>query len=127
MNSKDKINLGKIDESSAPPLNDGLDEYLQPGIHEALMEFTTQAQIYFPQILDNERDQAAANIHLDNLQKHISRTNQFNSLTSKQDTDKVTTALKALSKIGDKKQDDMLACALLDYIDEILEMLSSEN
>ena len=128
MNNKDKTNPGGIiDESSVPPLNEELDEFLQQGVHEALVEFTTQAQIYFPQILDDERDQAAANIHLDNLQKHVSHTNQFNSLTSKQDTEKVTTALTALSKIGDKKQDDMMACALLDYIDEILEMLTSEN
>ncbi|QMU60584.1 MAG: hypothetical protein GKR92_02280 [Gammaproteobacteria bacterium] len=122
-NSKENFNLDPSDESYIPPLNEELDEYLQPGVHEAIAEFTTQAQIYFPQILNDERDQAAAKIHLDNLQEHISRTNQLSGQTSKQDTDKITTALSALSKIGDKKQDDMMACALLDYIDEILEML----
>ena len=32
-------------------------------------------------------------------------------------------SLQILLKIGEKKQDDMLACALLDYIDEIMEIL----
>ncbi|MGH1538268.1 MAG: hypothetical protein ACRBDX_09535 [Gammaproteobacteria bacterium] len=123
MNNKEKINLGNVDESTVPPLNEELDKFLQPGVHEALVEFTTQAQIYFPQILNDERDQAAAKIHLDNLQEHINSTNQLNIQTSPQDSEKIATALKSLSIIGDKKQDDMMACALLDYIDEILEML----
>ncbi len=118
-NNKDKIDVNPDSVHSVPPLNDALDEFLQPGIHEALAEFTTQAQIYFPQILVNERDQAAAKIHLDNLQEQISRSNK--------DSNEVITALKALSKIGDKKQDDMMACALLDYIDELLELLNSET
>ncbi len=125
MSNKDKIDLNKLDNSAIPPLNEELDDYLQPGVHEAVAEFTTQAQIYFPQILDDERDLAAAKIHLDNLQEHINRTNQLNSLTSRQDSEKVSTALTALAKIGDKKQDDMMACALLDYIDEIIEMLNT--
>ncbi|MDH3609411.1 MAG: hypothetical protein OEQ24_09255 [Gammaproteobacteria bacterium] len=124
-NHKDKIDIDLNDNASIPPLNEELDEYLQPGLHEAIAEFTTQAQIYFPQILDDERDQAAAKIHLDNLQEHINRTNQLSGQTSKQDAEKVATALNALSKIGDKKQDDMMACALLDYIDEILEMINA--
>jgi len=127
MSDKDKIDIDKLGSPSIPPLNEELDDHFQPGVHEAIAEFTTQAQIYFPQILDDERDQAAAKIHLDNLQAHINRTNQLNSLTSKQDTDKVSTALTALSKIGDKKQDDMMACALLDYIDEILELLNAND
>ncbi len=125
-NNKDKIDIDLIDNASIPPLNEELDEYLQPGLHEAIAEFTTQAQIYFPQILDDERDQAAAKIHLDNLQEHINRTNQLSGQTSKQDAEKVATALNALSIIGDKKQDDMMACALLDYIDEILEMINEK-
>lgn len=125
-NNKDKIDIDLIDNASIPPLNEELDEYLQPGLHEAIAEFTTQAQIYFPQILDDERDQAAAKIHLDNLQEHINRTNQLSGQTSKQDSEKVATALNALSIIGDKKQDDMMACALLDYIDEILEMINEK-
>lgn len=124
--NKDKIDIDLIDNASIPPLNEELDEYLQPGLHEAIAEFTTQAQIYFPQILDDERDQAAAKIHLDNLQEHINRTNQLSGQTSKQDAEKVATALNALSIIGDKKQDDMMACALLDYIDEILEMINKK-
>lgn len=127
MKDKDKIDLNQFDNSSIPPLNEELDEYLQPGIHEAIAEFTTQAQIYFPQILNDERDQAAAKIHLDSLQEHINHTNRLSGQTSKQDVDKVSTALEALLKIGDKKQDDMMACALLDYIDEILEMLNAEH
>jgi len=126
-NHKDKIDLSMTDNASIPPLNEELDEFLQPGLHEAIAEFTTQAQIYFPQILDDERDQAAAAIHLNNLQEHINRTNQLNSQTSKKDSDKIITALSALSKIGDKKQDDMMACALLDYIDEILELINAQT
>lgn len=123
-NAENKINLDSVDDTTIPPLNDELDEYLQPGIHEALAEFTTQAQIYFPQILDNDRDQAAAKIHLDSLQEHINRTNQLTGQTSKQDSEKISTALSALLKIGDKKQDDMMAGALLDYIDELLELIN---
>ena len=125
-NNKDKIDIDLIDNASIPPLNEELDEYLQPGLHEAIAEFTTQAQIYFPQILDDERDQAAAKIHLDNLQEHINRTNQLSGQTSKQDAEKVAMALNALLIIGDKKQDDIMACALLDYIDEILEMINKK-
>ncbi len=124
--NKDKIDIDLIDNASIPPLNEELDEYLQPGLHEAIAEFTTQAQIYFPQILDDERDQAAAKIHLDNLQEHINRTNQLSGQTSKQDAEKVAMALNALLIIGDKKQDDIMACALLDYIDEILEMINKK-
>ena len=124
---KEKMDIDRIDNDLIPPLNDELDEFLQPGLHEAIAEFTTQAQIYFPQILENERDQAAAKVHLDNLQDHINRTNQLSGLTSKQDADKVSTALKALLKIGDKKQDDMMACALLDYIDEILQLINDQE
>ncbi len=116
-NEKDKINLN--DPAPIPALNEELDEFLQHSLHETLAEFTTQAQIYFPQILDDERDQAAAKIHLDNLQEQINR--------SSKDTEKVVSALTALSKIGDKKQDDMMACALLDYIDEILELINTEK
>ena len=125
-NDKDRFNQDPNDASSIPSLNEELDEYLQPGVHEAIAEFTTQAQIYFPQILNDERDQAAAKVHLDNLQEHINRTNQLSGQTSKQDADKVSTALKALLKIGDKKQDDMMSCALLDYIDEILQMINEQ-
>ena len=118
-NKKDKFDVHLDGNHAVPPLNEALDEYLQPGIHEALAEFTSQAQIYFPQILEDERDQTAAKIHLENLQEQINRSNK--------DSNEVATALKALSKIGDKKQDDMMACALLDYIDEILEMIDSES
>lgn len=122
----EKIDIDRIDNDPIPPLNEDLDQFLQPGLHEAIAEFTTQAQIYFPQILDDERDQAAAKVHLDSLQEHINQTNQLSGLTSKQDADKVSTALKALLNIGDKKQDDMMACALLDYIDEILQLINDQ-
>ena len=115
--NKNKINLNG--PSLIPPLNEELDPFLQPDFHETLMEFVTQAQIYFPQILEDERDQAAAKIHLDNLQEQVNRSNK--------DTKEVTSSLNALSKIGDKKQNDMMACALLDYIDEILEIINTEN
>ena len=125
-NKSEKIDIDRIDNGPIPALNEELDEFLQPGLHEAIAEFTTQAQIYFPQILDDERDQAAAKVHLDSLQEHINHTNQLSGLTSKQDADKVSSALKALLKIGDKKQDDMMACALLDYIDEILQLINDQ-
>jgi len=118
--NKHTFSVNPDEPSPIPPLNEAIDESLLPGLHEALAEFTTQAQIYFPQILDDERDQAAVKIHLDNLQEQISRTNNNDALES----DKVKSALNALLKIGDKKQDDMMACALLDYIDEILEMIN---
>lgn len=124
---KEKIDIDLADNAPIPPLNEELDEYLEPGLHEAIAEFTTQAQIYFPQILEDERDQAAIKVHLDSLQEHINRTNQLSGQTSKQDAEKVSTALKALLIIGDKKQDDMMACALLDYIDEILEMINAQT
>ena len=114
---KHKIDLDN--PSSIPALNEELDAFLQPDLHEALAEFTTQAQIYFPQILKDERDQAAAKIHLDNLQEQINRSNK--------DFGKVVIALNALLKIGENKQEDMMACALLDYIDEILEMINQKN
>jgi hypothetical protein len=125
--NKGKIDIDLDDNAHIPPLNEELDEYLQPSLHEAIAEFTTQAQIYFPQILEDERDQAAAKVHLDNLQDHINRTNQLSGQTSTQDAEKVSTALKALLKIGDKKQDDIMACALLDYIDEILQMINEHG
>lgn len=118
-NNKDKFSVDPNEPSPLPPLNEAIDENLLPGLYEALAEFTTQAQIYFPQILEDERDQAAAKIHLDNLQDQISLTNDSDALES----EKVTSALHALLKIGDKKQDDMMAAAILDYIDEILEMM----
>lgn len=124
---KEKIDIDLIDNAPIPSLTEEVDEYLQPGLHEAIAEFTTQAQIYFPQILSDERDQAAAKIHLDNLQEHINRTNQLSGQTAKKDADKVSIALNALLKIGDKKQDDMMACALLDYIDEILQLIKEEE
>lgn len=114
---KHKIDLNN--PSPIPALNEELDAFLQPGLYEALAEFTTQAQIYFPQILKNERDQAAVKIHLDNLQEQVNRSNK--------NSNEITTALNALLKIGAKKQDDMMACALLDYIDEILEMMSQDH
>ena len=114
---KHKIDLNN--PSPIPELNEELDAFFQPGLHEALAEFTTQAQIYFPQILKNERDQTAAKIHLDNLQEQINRSNK--------NFEKVATALTALLKFGENKQDDMMACALLDYIDEILEMINQQN
>jgi hypothetical protein len=124
---KEKINIDLNDSAPIPSLNEDLDEYLQPSLHEAIAEFTTQAQIYFPQILTDERDQAAAKVHLDNLQEHLNRTNQLSGQTAKKDADKISTALNALLKIGDKKQDDMMACALLDYIDEILQLIKDEG
>ena len=119
---QDKFSVDPDVPSPIPPLSEAIDENLLPGLHEALAEFTTQAQIYFPQILDDERDQAATKIHLDNLQDQINRTNNNDALES----EKVTSALHALLKIGDKKQDDMMAAAILDYIDEILEIMKQK-
>lgn len=81
----------------------------------ALKKLIHQIEAHFPTILDSERDRAAAEIHIASIQKHLDRT--------KLDVQNIMNSLQILLKIGEKKQDDMLACALLDYIDEIMEIL----
>lgn len=84
--------------------------------HQALVKFTQQAGAHFPEVLDSDRDKAAVKIHIENIESHLSRSNQ--------DTQSIINALNAITKIAEKKQGDMLVCALLDYIDEIIEMIS---
>ena len=55
-------------------------------------------------------------IHLENIESHLSRSNQ--------DTQAIINTLNAITKIAEIKQDNMLVSVLLDYIDEILEMIS---
>ncbi len=55
-------------------------------------------------------------IHIENIEEQLNH--------SKQDSQIIINALQGLLNIGEKKSDDMLACALLDYIDEIIEMIS---
>ena len=72
--------------------------------------------MHFPKVLDSDRDKAAVKIHIENIESHFSRSNQ--------DTQAIINALNAIKKITEIKQDDMLVSVLLNYIDEILEMIS---
>ena len=72
--------------------------------------------MHFPEILDSDRDRAAVKIHLENIEEYLNK--------SKQDSQTIINSLNSIIKIADKKQDDMLACAMLDYIDELIEMIS---
>ena len=102
--------------SKIPPLEQAYSGYTFEDKKQALIKFIQQASAHFPDILDSDRDKAAAKIHIENIEEQLNRP--------KPDSESILTALNALIKIGDKKQDDMMACALLDYIDEIVEMLS---
>lgn len=117
---KNKFELGheldNIEGSKIAPLDHDYGGYTYEDKHQALIQFTQQASAHFPEILDSDRDKAAAQIHIKNIEEQINRSNQ--------DSQVVVNALNALTKIAEKKQDDMLACALLDYIDELVEMIS---
>lgn len=99
-----------------PPLENAYRGFTHEDKHQALIKFTQQASAHFPEVLDSDRDKAAVKIHIENIESHLSRSNQ--------DTQAIINALNAITKIAEKKQDDMLVCALLDYIDEIIEMIS---
>ena len=85
----------------------------------ALAKFVQQISSHFPEILNSDRDRTASNIHIANIEEQLNRP--------KQDMQVIQNSLQGLLKIGDKKQDDMLACALLDYIDEMIEMISTKQ
>ena len=106
-------------DSKIPPLKHAYAGFTSEEKQQELKKFIQQASAHFPDILDNERDRAAANIHLENIQEELNH--------AKPDSQLILNALTALIKIGDKKQDDMMACALLDYIDEIIEMISTRQ
>ena len=59
-----------------PPLERSYNSFANEDKHLALINFTREASIHFPAILDSDRDRAAAKIHLENIEEHISRTNQ---------------------------------------------------
>ena len=116
---KDKFELGNIEKSKIPPLDHAYDGYTHEDKQQALIKFQQQISAHFLDILDTERDKAAAQIHIDNIEEQLNR--------SKQDSQVVLNALQGLLKIGESNLDDMMACALLDYIDEIIEMISSRQ
>lgn len=113
---KDKFELSDIENSKIPPLEHAYSGYTYEDKHQALIKFTQQASAHFPEILDSDRDKAAAQIHIENIEEQLNR--------SKQDSQAISIALTALTNLAEKKQEDMLACALLDYIDELVEMIS---
>ncbi len=104
---KDKFDLENVESSRIPPLEHAYSGYTYEDKHQALIKFTRQASTHFPEILDSDRDKAAAQIHIENIEK------QLNSF--KQDSRAILNALTALTNIAEKKQDDLLACALLLY------------
>ena len=103
-------------KTNIPPLSQAYIGYTEEDKHQALVYFTQQASAHFPDILDDNRDKAAAKIHIQNIEEQLN--------LQKRDSTVVLHALQGLLKIGEKKQDDMMACALLDYIDEIIELIS---
>ena len=98
------------------PLEHAYRGYTHEDKHQALVKFTQQANAHFPEILDSDRDKAAVKIHIENIELHLSRSNQ--------DIQAIINALNSITKIAEKKQNDMLVCALLDYIDELIELIS---
>ena len=82
-----------------------------------LKKFIHQIDAHFPTILGSERDRTASEIHIASIQEQLDRP--------KPDMQKIRSSLQILLQIGEKKQDDILACALLDYIDEVMEMLDT--
>ncbi len=116
---KDKLDLENLESAKIPSLEHAYSGYTYEDKHQALIKFTQQASVHFPEILDSDRDKAAAQIHIENIEKQLNR--------SKQDSRAILNALTAVTNIAEKKQDDLLACALLDYIDELVEMLSTRQ
>lgn len=116
---KYKLNLENVESSKIPSLEHAYSGYTYEDKHQTLKKFTQQASTHFPEILDSDRDKAAAQIHIENIEKQLNR--------SKQDSQAILNALTALTNIAEKKQDDLLACALLDYIDELIEMISTRQ
>lgn len=115
-NSKDKFDVSDTEGYKIPPLEQAYSGYTHEDKKQALIKFTQQISAHFPDILDSERDKAAAKIHIENIEEQINR--------SKQDSQVIMNALEGLLKIGESKSNDMMACALLDYIDEIIDMIS---
>ena len=117
---KDKPRSAGIKDSEIPTLEQAHStDYTHEDRKAALVKFIHQISAHFPGILDSDRDKAAAEIHIGNIEEQLNRP--------KQDVQVILNALYALLKIGDKKQGDMMACALLDYIDEIVDMVSTRQ
>ena len=114
--SKDKFDVSNTEGYKIPPLEQAYSGYTQEDRQQALIKFTQQISAHFPEILDSERDRAAAKVHIENIEEQINR--------SKQDSQVIMNSLQGLLKIGEPKSDNMMACALLDYIDEVIEMIS---
>ncbi len=117
---KDKSEATGIESSEIPPLKQAYSRgYTHEDKKAALMKFIHQISAHFPEILDSDRDKAASEIYIENIEEQLNRP--------RQDTQVILNALQGLLKIGEKKQDDMMACALLDYIDEIVEIVSTKQ
>ena len=82
-----------------PPLEHAYRGFTHEVKHQALVTFTQQASTHFPEILDSKRDKAAIKIHIDNIESHLSRSNQ--------DTQAIINALNSITKIAEKKQTGM--------------------
>jgi len=85
----------------------------------ALAKFIHQIGAHFPAVLNSQRDRAASEIHIKNIEEQLNRP--------KQDMHAILNALQALLELGEKQQGDMMANALLDYIDEIVEMIGTKE
>ena len=108
-----------MNSKSIPPLENTNHTITEEDQRQALIQFAQQIGMHFPEILDNDRDKAAAKIHIENIAEQAT--------LSEQDPQVLLNALQCLLKLGEKHQDDMLACALLDYIDEIIELTTAKN
>lgn len=86
-------------------------------MHQALIKFTQQASLYVPDILNSDRDKNAVKIHIENIEEQLSKSNQ--------NIQTIINSLNSITKIVEKNQDDMLACVMLDYVDELIEMIST--
>ena len=84
-----------------------------------LTKFIHQIGAHFPEILNSQRDRAASEIHIKNIEEQLNRP--------KQDVQAILNALQALLELGDKQQGNMMVNALLDYIDEMVEMIRTKE
>jgi len=104
---------------SIPPLEQAHTEFSETDQRQALLQFAQQISVHFPEILPDDRDKAAAKIHIEHIEEQAK--------LSKRDSQVLLNALQSLLRLGEKQEEDMMACALLDYIDEIIEITSSKT
>lgn len=107
------------DKNTIPPLDYAYDGFSGQNQRQALIQFAQQISTPFPEILDNDRDKAIAKIHSNKIEEQAKLI--------KQDSQTLLNALQGLLKLGELRQDDRMVCALLDYIDEIIELTSPKQ